>query len=72
MTINIDDHDAAYKRLGDALESIDEARLILLHTDTPISVKVRNSVLDAMTKVQSARFVIHDAVAKQTMEESKP
>ena len=68
MAINIVDHDAAYHRLGDALEDIDIARAILRDTDTPIAVDVRNSVLAAMTKTRSARYIISNAIKKQERE----
>ena len=71
MAINIIDYDAAYHRLGDALELIDQARIILRDTDTSIAVEIRNSVHDAMDKVHAARYIISSAVGKQ-LKESKP
>ena len=66
MTINIIDHEAAHRHLGDALEAIKRARAIL--NDVYASSEVRGGVIDADDKVYLARTIINEALFKQKME----
>ena len=66
MAINIIDHEAARRHLGDALDAIDKARVILFGANT--SAEVSNGIIAAEDKVYEARFTIKDAIDKQTKE----
>ena len=72
MTINIIDHDEASRHLGEAIESVQQARVILRNTNA--SHEIAYSLIHAEDSLHQATAIIFGAIKSQilTDEESKP